>query len=109
MQPWLSAITEPKSQRLPTCYYPPLHGSQVDGHVHVVAEVVPNDGEDAVGAADGSTSGISIILDDQQARFAVRVPHVGVVHQVVGGAHQWKQTIFGDIRTPNWRFRGGNI
>jgi hypothetical protein len=49
--------------------------------------------EYAVRAADGGASGIAA-LDDQQAWFAIRVPHVGVVHQVVGdGAHKWKQTI----------------
>ncbi len=75
--------------------YRPLHGGPVDGHV--IEEVLANDGEDAVRAAEGGASGVSV-LDDQQARFAVRVLHVGVVHQVVGeGAHKWKQAIVGGI------------
>jgi len=40
-------------------------------------------------------------LDDQQAQLAIRVPHVGIAHQVVGdGAHKWKQTIFGIFELP---------
>ena len=63
-------------------------------------EVVANDREDAVCAADGGVSGIAA-LDDQRARFAVQVPHVGVAHQVVGnGAREWKQTIFGIFELP---------
>jgi hypothetical protein len=40
-------------------------------------------------------------FDDQQARFAIRVPHIRVAHQVIGdGAHKWKQTIFGIFELP---------
>ena len=40
-------------------------------------------------------------LDDQQARFAVRVPHVGGAHQFVGdGANKRKQTIIGILELP---------
>ena len=71
------------------------------GHIHVVAAVLSNDREDTVRAADGGTSGIVIILDNRQAWFAMRVPHVGVVHQVVGdSAYQWKQKIFGIFELP---------
>jgi hypothetical protein len=67
--------------------YSPLHRGLVDRHV---AKIVANDGEDAIRAAEGGASGIAP-LGDQQARFAVRVPHVGGVHQVVGNdALKWK-------------------
>ena len=89
--------SEKTSDLLSLVDYTPLHGGLVDGHV---VEVVANNGEDAVRAADGGASGIAA-LDDQQARFTVRVPHVGVAHQVVGdGDHKWKQTIFGKIKLP---------
>ncbi len=58
------------------------------------------DGEDAVRAAEGGVGGIAT-LDDQQARFAVRVPHVGGAHQFVGyGAKKRKQTIMGIHELP---------
>ena len=77
--------------------YPPLHGGLVDGHIE---EVVANDGEDPVRAAGGGASGIAV-LNDQQARVTIRVPHVRFAHQVLGdGAHKWKQTIYGVFELP---------
>jgi hypothetical protein len=65
-----------------------------------VGEVVTNDGEEAVRAAEGGVGGIPA-LDNQQARFTVRVPHVGGVYRFVGdGANQWKQTINGTLELP---------
>jgi hypothetical protein len=57
--------------------YPPLHRGVVDGHV--VDVVLANDGEDASRAANGGVSGIAT-LDDQQAQFAICVPHIRGVH-----------------------------
>lgn len=58
-----------------------------------VVEVVADDAEDAVRAADGGASGATV-LDYQQAGLAGRVPHVGVAHQVVtDGAYEGKKTI----------------
>ena len=76
---------------------PPLHGGLVDGRV---VEVVADDAEDAVRAADGGASGVTI-LDHQQAGLAVQVPHIGVAHQVVtDGAREGKETIVGESELP---------
>jgi hypothetical protein len=75
----------------------PLHGGLVDGRV---VEIVADDAEDAVGAADGGASGVAV-LHDQQAGLAGRVPHIGVAHQVVtDGVHEGKETIAGITELP---------
>ncbi len=64
----------------------------MDGHIVVV---VANDGEDAVGTANGGVSS-SAALNDQQARFTIRVQLVGGAHHVISkGTHKRKQTTFG--------------
>ena len=77
--------------------YAPLHRGLVDGRV---VEVVADDAEDVVRAADGGASGVTV-LDDQQAGLVVQVPHVGVAHQMIAdGAHEGKQTIVGESEPP---------
>ena len=61
--------------------YRPFHGGLADGHVQM--EVLADDGEDAVRAAERGASGTPA-LDHQQARLAFQAPHIGFSHQLVG-------------------------
>jgi len=65
-----------------------------------VGRVVADDRNDAIRAAEGGASGTAR-LDDQQTRFAIRVPHVGGAHQGVGdGALKCELTVFGIFELP---------
>jgi len=78
--------------------YRPLHGGCADGHIP--GEVLTNDGEDPVRAAERGASRIAV-LDDQQTRFAVLVLHVRVPHKLVGDrAPKWEQTISRVFESP---------
>ena len=93
----MSAMIKPESLDFKNTLGLPSHGGlvEVDGQI---IEVVMDDAENAACMADGGVNGVTFL---DQTELAVQVPHIRGVHQfVTDGAHEGKETIFGEPELP---------